>query len=361
MAAALPGQRARLERHRRSRPQASLFTTTMLAPGERFEAWRESMSVFLDADLKGMVDPETFSGEIESYLIDDIMLTRAITKRQKYDRAGSKIARDGLDHYMIQVFLGGHTEINLGRREARSQADHPIAFDLGETLDSFNSDFHILCVVIPRARLAPLLVRPDSLQGLTPDPDSGGGRLLADFLRSLYLIAPVLTPLEEKRSALALLELAASAFNGVDAGGEAELRARDYALLLQTQRFIRDHLSSPDLSPEVIALGVGLSRTALYQLFEPIGGVAEYVRELRLRKCLGEIVSARHAHRHVSDIAWSWGFASPSHFTRAFKQRFGRTPSEARASAGAMAPLNRVELDPRVGDRRYEEWIAALA
>jgi AraC-like DNA-binding protein len=360
MTFSLPDQSARLERHQRSRPLSSLFRTDTLAPTERFEAWRESMSVFLDASLGVTVDADAFTGEIESYLLDDIMLTRAVTTRQKYDRAETKIAQDSLDHYMIQVFVGGHTEMKVGRRAVRSEADHPIAFDLGDVMDSFNSDFDILCAVVPRARLAPLLLRPDSMQGLIPDRDSGAGRLLADFLRSLYLVAPSLTPLETKTSARALLELIASAFNGVEAAAAAG-RAREYALLLRAQQFIRDNLASPDLSPEAIGLGVGLSRTGLYQLFEPLGGVAEYVRELRLRKCLAEIVSARHAHRHVSDIAYGWGFASPAHFARTFKQRFGRTPSEARISAGPLVARDRVELDPRVGDRRYEEWIAGMA
>ena len=319
------------------------------------------MSVFLDSSLGHSDDPEAFTGEIESYLLDDIMFTRAITRRQKYDRAEAKIAGDGLDHYMFQVFVGGHTEVRRGRQTIRSEAGYPIAFDLGDVLDSFNSDFDILCVVVPRARLAPLLMRPDSIQGVIPDRDTAGGRLLADFLRSLYLMAPLLTPLEAKTSARALLELLASAFNGAPANDDVGWRAREYALLLRAQQYIREHLSSPGLSPDAIALGIGQSRTSLYHLFEPLGGVAEYVRELRLRKCLAEITSPRHAHRHVSDIAHGWGFTSPAHFTRAFKQRFGRTPSEARASDGPTAPRGHIELDSRVGDRRYEEWIAGLA
>ena len=87
MTISLPDRRARFERHQRSRPPSSLFQTNTLAPTARFEAWRESMSVFLDSSLGHSDDPEAFTGEIESYLLDDIMFTRAITRRQKYDRA----------------------------------------------------------------------------------------------------------------------------------------------------------------------------------------------------------------------------------------------------------------------------------
>ncbi len=354
---ALPDREARRERHRRSRPQSSLFRTHTLAPSERFGAWRESMDVMLDSRLSDRDDPGAFTGEVEGYLLNDILLTRAVAGRQKYDRPSSKIARDGLDHYMFQIFLGGHTELNLGRRAVRSEAGRVIAFDFGDVLDSHNTDFDILCIVVPRARLAPLLPRSDSLQGAMPERDGAAGHLLADYLHSLYRVAPSLTPLEEKTSIRALLELTASAFSG--AGADAQ--ARQHALLLKAQNFIRANLSSSGLSPEAIALGIGLSRTALYRLFERVGGVAEYVRELRLRRCLSDLTSPRHAHKHVSQIAFCWGFTNQAHFTRAFRQRFGRAPGEMRIHHDTITRQERMELDSRVGDRRYEEWIAGLA
>lgn len=356
---ALPDLRARFERHRRSRTQSSLFRTHTLEPGERFGAWRESMSVFLDSSPAQRGAETDFTGEVEGYLIDDVLLTRAIASRQKYDRASGKIARDGLDHYMVQVFVGGHTDVFFGRRMVRSHPGSPIAFDLGDVLDSYNSNFDILCVVIPRLRLAPLLLRPDSVQGQIPDPDSGAGRLLGDFMTSLYLTAPSLTPAEAATSIRALLELVAAALNGV-AAADVDARAADHALLLKAQRFLRDNLASQELSPEAVALGVGISRTALYKLFQPLGGVSGYARELRLRRCLSEIMSARHAHAQISQIAYRWGFTNAAHFNRAFKQRFGRTPGDAREAARDAVLHDPVALDQRVGDRRYEEWIATL-
>ena len=42
---------------------------------------------------------------------------------------------------------------------------------------------------------------------------------------------------------------------------------------------------------------------------------------------------ARQAGRGVSEIAFAWGFNDASHFSRAFKQRFGMSPKEYRARA----------------------------
>jgi AraC-like DNA-binding protein len=40
-----------------------------------------------------------------------------------------------------------------------------------------------------------------------------------------------------------------------------------------------------------------------------------------------------HAHRKIADVALMAGFNSMSYFHRAFRQRFGMTPMEARAAA----------------------------
>tara|TARA_R110000868_G_scaffold124403_4_gene328953 strand:+ start:5008 stop:6096 length:1089 start_codon:yes stop_codon:yes gene_type:complete len=356
-----PGRDQRLERYGRSKLPASLFRTHTLAAGERFAAWRESMGVFLDASLASLREVKIFTGENESYLLDDIMLTRGISAAQKYDRPASKISRDGIDHYMIQIFISGGCELNVLGRNVKSTPHRAIAFDLGEIMDSYNSGFDLLALVIPRGRLAPLLTAPDSMHGRVPDVESGAGIMLADFIKSLYLAAPSLMPTEAKAAMRALLEMLAAAFNGAPANEVAARDAGRQAAFLRVQLFIRENLGTADLSPEAIALGVGMSRTALYRLFESTGGVADYVRELRLRKCLAEIISVSHIHRHVSEIAYRWGFTDPSHFTRLFRQRFGCTPSEAREAADPAARRDRVELDPRVGDRRYEEWIAGLA
>lgn len=353
-------RKARIARNAKSRLPASLFATHALMPEARFGAWHESMRVFLDSSLGGLDDPAAFSGENESYLLDDLVLTRGIARRQKFDRSRAKIALDGIDHYLIEVFLAGHTEMNVGRRIVRSEVGRAIGFDLGEVMDSFNSNFDVLCAVVPRARLAPLLARPDSIHGAMPDRDSGAGILLASFLQHLYYVAPLLSPAEGKAASQALVNLLASAFNGVPVDLHDPRDAARQALLLRAQSFIRENLGVQNLSPDGIAAALGISRTVLYRLFEPVGGIAEYIRELRLKKCLADIMSVRCAHMHISEIGFRWGFSNSAHFTRVFRQRFGRAPGEVREAANPSVRRNAVALDSRVGDRLYEEWIAGL-
>lgn len=353
-----PGKAARVAR---SRLPASFFRTDALPPAERFAAWRESVGVFLDSRLVPQDDAEHFNGDVESYLLDDIVISRPRANGQKFDRPSRRIARDGLDHYMIQLFVHGNTDIALARRSLHGAERRIVGFDLGDVLDSFNADFDILCAVVPRARLAPLLDRPDSLHTQMPSLEGGGGALLANFLPNLFDSLPDLAAAQAGSAGRALVELIATAFNGACFAAADAPDAARHALELKAKTFVKAQLGQHALDPEEVARAMGLSRTALYRLFQESDGVALYIREQRLRRCFADLVSERSREMQIAEIAWRWGFADAAHFARLFKERFGCTPTQARAGAHTLNGGRTRKHDTRVGDRRYEEWIAGLA
>jgi AraC-like DNA-binding protein len=59
---------------------------------------------------------------------------------------------------------------------------------------------------------------------------------------------------------------------------------------------------------------------------EPVG-ISEYIWQTRLEKCRRELETAKINGRSVTDIAFSWGFSSSSHFCRLFKQKYGAPAS----------------------------------
>jgi len=342
----------------RAKVPASFFTTSTVKPHEQFAAWRESIGVFLDVRVKDG-EPPSFNANVEGYLLEDVFLSRCKAGAQKFDRPALKIARDSIDHYMIQLVLDGRIEMYRPSGQLVVPTGGLVAFDLAEVMDTFNSDFDLISIIVPRRRLAPMLAEPDSQQGARVDPQSGSGKLLANYVVTLFSVAPTLTPAEASLAARSLLDLVALAFNGaaLKIGDLPELVRQ--AELLRVQTYIKERLADPRLEPATIADGIAMSRAQLYRLFAPIGGVAEYIREQRLRRCLTDLLTAKHAHRQIAAIAYSWGITDPIYFAKAFKQRYGRSPSEVR-EAGLV--LNeRSKNAASSGDRLYEEWIASLA
>jgi AraC-like DNA-binding protein len=99
-------------------------------------------------------------------------------------------------------------------------------------------------------------------------------------------------------------------------------------------RLIEAELESPGLQPLKLSHQLGISRSRLYRLFEPHGGVARYIRKQRLLRIFGAL-SDPTRHEAVADLAFRHGFEDQSSFSRAFKREFGFSPRDVRAHNAA--------------------------
>lgn len=91
--------------------------------------------------------------------------------------------------------------------------------------------------------------------------------------------------------------------------------------------FMRLHLREEGLRPDDIASAVGLSTRHLARVFSKEGKAVERtVLDLRLDACLRDMRGLKVEDWALTTVALGWGFSSPSHFSRAFKARFGVSP-----------------------------------
>lgn len=75
-----------------------------------------------------------------------------------------------------------------------------------------------------------------------------------------------------------------------------------------------------------VAAEVGVSPVYLTQSFQQVEGLPLYRYQLRCR--LARALDLLHEYADLSALALDLGFASHSHFTAAFRQLYGRTPTE---------------------------------
>lgn len=102
--------------------------------------------------------------------------------------------------------------------------------------------------------------------------------------------------------------------------------------LLVAKDYIDRHLHDPGLNARRIAAALGISVRHLSRVFEPEGLTpGRYVMDRRLSKANTDLSDPVMARTTVAEIAHRHGFASQAHFTRVFRERFGRTPGAARA------------------------------
>jgi AraC-like DNA-binding protein len=100
--------------------------------------------------------------------------------------------------------------------------------------------------------------------------------------------------------------------------------------------YVARNLSNPELAPRNAAETLGISLRLVHRLFEESGtSFGRFLIERRLDACRRRLDDPAEAARAISDIAFAAGFNELSHFSRAFKARYGLSPRLYRAEKRA--------------------------
>ncbi len=141
---------------------------------------------------------------------------------------------------------------------------------------------------------------------------------------------------ETDQAAVTFLDLLALALGANAQGREIARLSTRAALFRAICAQIRHHLANPALDLAGIAKRAGLAPRTLQTVFQQHGtSVTSYILEQRLR--LAERQLAAGAGRSITEIAYAAGFSDLSYFSRAFRQRFGISPSDRRTAARGFA------------------------
>lgn len=110
---------------------------------------------------------------------------------------------------------------------------------------------------------------------------------------------------------------------------DVELIDSDKKILADVIRVIGDNLSKEDLCVQDIANELGLSRSKLYRKIKTVTGISanEIIRKTRLEKAKELLVITDMT---IGEICYKVGFASPSYFTKRFKEHTNSIPKQYR-------------------------------
>jgi len=108
--------------------------------------------------------------------------------------------------------------------------------------------------------------------------------------------------------------------------GTAPPLALHRGLVAEIYVYIDRHLQDPDLSPSTIAAAHRVSVRSLHLLFEGSDDtVSRLISKRRLDRARADLQASEDVA--IAIVSARWGFGSPSHFTRVFRQQFGLSPS----------------------------------
>lgn len=105
--------------------------------------------------------------------------------------------------------------------------------------------------------------------------------------------------------------------------------------------YLRNHVADPDLSADLLANRFDISKRYLYTVLAGMDvTLGEWIRTERLNRAARSLANPANALVSIAAVAKMSGFPDHSSFSRAFKQRYGCTPTEWRLldDAGRAEP-----------------------
>lgn len=313
------------------RLRPTVFSTRHLAPHQQFAAYRQECAPWLDTEA-----PATpgFAIDAETWALGPFALVHSQSPAVSNRRNAGHIRRDQMDHWSINILRAGTLRGRIGDTDIILRPGAPMLLSLREPNEIRRTDTDWLRLFIARDAMPELAPMLDAARNRPLD--SGLWRLVGDYLEVLALRLPCMSA-EDLPGVIAATRamIAAAARTGRQddalALPQAEELTRGRILGL-----IRQHIGAATLTPDRLCRLAGVSRSQMYRIFEPLGGVARTIQAERLRqahRCLADVAD----RRGIQDIAEAFGFFDPSSFSRAFRQAFGVTPTALRRGAPAMA------------------------
>ncbi|RSM82001.1 DNA-binding protein [Kibdelosporangium aridum] len=178
-------------------------------------------------------------------------------------------------------------------------------------------------LVLPAATLKPLLGN----RIITGPVGAAEVRLLVAHATMVHAAMADLSPVGVQAVHSTLIELAKAVARRRFDDVEPQLAP---AIVQAAKDLAGSLLADPELSPAILARELNVSVRTLQRAFAAVGeSVTAYIRHRRLEEARLALTAPHGEPRvSVSELAAHWQFADSSHFTRAFKKRYGQTPTE---------------------------------
>jgi AraC-like DNA-binding protein len=306
------------------------FSSDRYPEGERRESWERILArKLLRIEVDSMSDTP-FRAHASLRLLPGLRFGSGIFGAS-VNKRGRDVVRDDNDDFAMVINLEG--SLGARQRSREIELDEGDAYLLAcseEGVYSRPSRGRVLFARFPHKAVAPLV--PSLYDRVArPIPRSTEAlHLLTTYFRVLEDNQALATPDLRQLVVRHVYELVALVLNpsreqqAIAAGG---LRA---GRLTAIKTYIADNLARHDLSVAGAAASHRLSPRQVQRLFESEGQTfSEYVLQERLARVHGELIDPL-SRRSISDIVYDCGFGDVSHFNRAFRRRYGASPSEVR-------------------------------
>ena len=297
--------------------------------GAEYEAWREvTCRAFCGVDIQPS-EGEAIDCRLRIDPIGALALAAPSGLSAQFSRT-REILGDGCDDLVLVEAQWGRVPLLQGDKVIEMQGGQLCLTDmsvLGSISHGPRGGFRTLR--IPRQALLAVAPRAEDHLSIAVSDNDVLRETISGYQTLCASQAPCLDAAGQHLMAQHLVDLVALLFTTRKGPGEPG-RASAQLDLIRADA-LRD-LGNPALALANLVRRHGLSERQAQRLFEQSENTfTEFVLEQRLLLARKHVTDPTQRHRKISDVAHMSGFSDLSYFNRAFRKRFGVSPTEMRA------------------------------
>jgi AraC-like DNA-binding protein len=318
------------------------LSTAALPERDRVEMWRELFARrMMRVDLEPLHN-RPLESEISLRALPGLRMVTSTLSGGRLQRRGELLA-DGRDDLTLFVSFSGDCVVSQRGREVALAPGVAVLMSASEPAETVHLDMKGVGIAVPRMALAPLVRNIDGAFVQPIPPGTEALKLLLGYLKVLQedhaLTDPRVGGLLVTHIYDVLAILLGATRDGAALAARRGLRA---ARLHAVKRDVDNNLAEPGaLAISSIAARHRITPRYVQMLFESEGTTySDYVRNLRLARARQMLGDPRYTGHGIGAIAFTCGFSDPSYFGRAFRRRYGATPSDIRGAARLKFGVN---------------------
>ncbi|RWM11221.1 MAG: helix-turn-helix domain-containing protein [Mesorhizobium sp.] len=334
------------------------FSTLKLAPEDQFTAWQSHVAPLVEVKLPDDKSPDDgFPADHTAWNLGGMLIVEQRAPAHSYTRSAAKLRSSSIDHWYVVLPHTGRTWTEVDRRVAEGQPGKLEIRSLGYPFRGRTTESESLFLYLPRDLFA------DAAGTLDANNNSilsgNFANLLIDYVNSIVTRLRDLTAEDLPRIVHATRSMIIACLAPPAEHAAAAEQLASVALMERARRYVQNNLDAARLTPDSMCRALGVSRSRLYQLFEPSGGVLHYIQSRRLLAAHLALSDPADSRRIV-EIAEAFGFSSAANFSRAFSKEFGYSPREGRRTMVLQRPAHSVSLGEHGKASSFEDWLKAL-
>ena len=309
----------------------NIFSTKKLPPKLRREYWNDAICEAFTGLVTDFTDDSHFQAELTSIPLGDLTYAHVRSTSSKVSHTTRHTSKSTEKVFLLHLQLANESiNSQRGREVFLRKGDFTLVDSESPYRVEFNNPISMGVMRIPYKDLQERLSSPGEIVGHKFSGDKNISGLLSRMLQGFWTQKNLGSSDKiNRRLAYNILDLLATSYQE-QTNSVINLNSIRQLRFLQVKRFIDYNLSDPELSPTRIAGIFKITPRYLHRIFAEFSTetqtIGQYILTRRLEECARQFRNIKNSHLKITDIAFTWGFNSMTHFSRVFKERYGASP-----------------------------------